>query len=105
MSTDRKGATGFTREAHVHDVRCLDFEDEESFEEASKGFIAAPPEGQILKENGDFVFDPARLAFAADEPEPPETVHPSLWRQVRLYATRGGTWTSRTSPSARAIPA
>ncbi len=89
MSTDRKGATGFTREVHDHNIRCLDFEDEESFGEASKGFIAAPPEGQILKESGDFVFDPARLAFAAGNPEQPETVNPSLWRQVRLYAEGG----------------
>lgn len=89
MSTDRKGATGFTREAHVHDVRCLDFEDEQSFGEATRGLIAPPPEGQILNENGEFVFDPARLVFASGNPEQPETVNPSLWRQARLYAEGG----------------
>lgn len=89
MSTDRKGATEFTREAHVHDIRCLDFEDNGSFEEAARGFIAPNPEGQVLKENGDFVFDPARLAFAAGDPEQPDTVNPSLWRQARLYSEGG----------------
>ncbi|HNG57194.1 MAG TPA: MBL fold metallo-hydrolase, partial [Solirubrobacterales bacterium] len=86
MSIDRKGASDFTREAHVHDIRCLDFEDNESFEEAKRGFIAPVPDGQILKDDGDFVFDPHRLAFASGDPEQPDTVNPSLWRQARLYA-------------------
>lgn len=89
MSIDRKGASDFTREAHVHDIRCLDFEDNESFEEAKRGFIAPVPDGQILKDDGDFVFDPHRLAFASGDPEQPDTVNPSLWRQARLYADGG----------------
>ncbi|MCB0830828.1 MAG: MBL fold metallo-hydrolase, partial [Solirubrobacterales bacterium] len=89
MSIDRKGATDYTRDAHVHSVRCLDFEDKASFEEAKRGFIAPVPEGQVLKEDGDFVFDPHKLAFASGEPEEPETVNPSLWRQARLYADGG----------------
>lgn len=89
MSIDRKSATSFTRQAHAHDVRCLDFEDRTSFEEAARGFIAPPPDGQILKENGEFVFDPARLAFAAGEAEQPETVNPSLWRMARLISEGG----------------
>jgi alkyl sulfatase BDS1-like metallo-beta-lactamase superfamily hydrolase len=90
MSIDRKGATDFTREAHVHSVRCLDFEDETSFEEASRGFIAPNPEGQVLAEDGQFVFDPARISsFASGQPEPPETVNPSLWRNARLTADGG----------------
>lgn len=90
MSIDRKGATDFTREAHVHDVRCLDFEDERSFEEAARGLIAPLPEGQVSKENGEFVFDPNRIAsFASGVVEPPDTVNPSLWRNARLTADGG----------------
>lgn len=90
MSTDRKGASEFTREAHLHSVRCLDFEDEQSFEEASRGLIAKLPTGQITKENGDFVFDPARISsFTTGNPESPETVNPSLWRNARLTADGG----------------
>jgi alkyl sulfatase BDS1-like metallo-beta-lactamase superfamily hydrolase len=90
MSIDRKGATDFTQEAHVHSVRCLDFEDERSFEEATKGLIAPLPEGQVLNENGEFVFDPNRIAsFASGVTEPPETVNPSLWRNARLTADGG----------------
>jgi len=89
MSIDRKGASQYTRQAHVHSVRCLDFEDEQSFEEAGRGLIAPPPEGQIFADDGQFVFDPARLAFAAGDPDQPETVNPSLWRQARLYSEGG----------------
>lgn len=90
MSIDRKGASEFTREAHLHSVRCLDFEDEQSFEEASRGLIAKLPTGQITKENGDFVFDPARISsFTTGNPESPETVNPSLWRNARLTADGG----------------
>ena len=90
MSIDRKGATDFTREAHVHNIRCLDFEDETSFEEASRGFIAPIPEGHVLAEDGQFVFDPFRIsAFAGGQPESPETVNPSLWRNARLTADGG----------------
>ncbi|MBN8866910.1 MAG: MBL fold metallo-hydrolase [Solirubrobacterales bacterium] len=89
MSIDRKDVTDFTREAHVHSVRCLDFEDRASFEEASRGFIAPVPEGQVLNEAGEFVFDPARLAFAAGDVAQPDTVNPSLWRQARLMSEGG----------------
>ncbi|MBN8869681.1 MAG: MBL fold metallo-hydrolase [Solirubrobacterales bacterium] len=89
MSIDRKGVTDFTREAHAHSIRCLDFEDEQSFEEATRGLIAPVPEGQVLKENGEFVFDPHKLAFAGGEAEQPDTVNPSLWRQARLCAIGG----------------
>lgn len=90
MSIDRKGATQFTREAHIHNVRCLDFEDEQSFEEASRGFVAALPEGQVLAEDGQFVFDPARISsFTTGNPAAPETVNPSLWRNARLTADGG----------------
>lgn len=89
MSIDRKDATEFTRNAHEHDVRCLDFEDERSFEEATRGFIAPVPEAQVLTEDGQFVFDPERLAFASGEAEQPATVNPSLWRLARLISEGG----------------
>ena len=90
MSIDRKGATDFTREAHVHSVRCLNFEDEQFFEEAARGLISPLPEGQITKEDGDFVFDPSRISsFTNANPEPPETVNPSLWLNARLTADGG----------------
>jgi len=89
MSAERKGATGHTQEANRHCVRHLDFEDRQSFEEAARGFIAPLPEGPVLKENGEFVWDPSRLSFAREDTEVPDTVNPSLWRQAQLIA-RGG---------------
>lgn len=89
MSSERKGATRFTLEAHAHDVRHLDFEDERSFEEAARGFIAPLPEGQVESEAGEFVFDPARLSFASGDPDQPATVNPSLWRLARVISGGG----------------
>ncbi len=87
--TERKAASGFTLEANRKLLGELPFEDERDFEEASRGFIAPLPEGHVLKPNGDFVFDPARLDFAKGREEAPDTVNPSLWRQVRLIAEGG----------------
>lgn len=89
MSIERKGATGHTRAAHRHCVRHLDFEDRRSFEEAARGFIAPLPAEPVLKETGEFVWDPSRLSFVEGEEEAPETVNPSLWRMARLIAKGG----------------
>ena len=63
--TERKAASEFTHAGATDRVlETLPFEDERDFEEASRGFIAPLPEGHVLKPNGDFVFDPARLDFA-----------------------------------------
>jgi alkyl sulfatase BDS1-like metallo-beta-lactamase superfamily hydrolase len=87
--TDRKPASEFTLAAHQEMFEQLPFEDERDFEEASRGFIAPLPEGHVLKPDGDFVFDPARLDFAKGREQAPPTVNPSLWRQVRLIAEGG----------------
>lgn len=87
--TERKQASGFTLAANQEVFESLPFEDERDFEEASRGFIAPLPEGHVLKPNGDFVFDPSRLDFAKGREQAPDTVNPSLWRQVRLIAEGG----------------
>ncbi|MCO5314995.1 MAG: MBL fold metallo-hydrolase [Solirubrobacterales bacterium] len=84
----RKPATDHTRAAHRHSVRHLDFEDEASFEEAARGFIAPLPAGPVLKESGEFVWDPSRLDFTLDG-ECPDTANPSLWRMAKLVAGGG----------------
>ena len=87
--SERKAASEFTRQAQGRVLETLPFEDERDFEEASRGFIAPLPEGHVLKPNGDFVFDPARLDFAKGREQAPDTVNPSLWRQARLVAEGG----------------
>ena len=87
--TDRKEASEFTRAANRAVLDGLPFDDLQDFEDASRGFIAPLPEGHVVKEDGDFVYDSARLAFTEGREEPPETVNPSLWRQARLVAKGG----------------
>ena len=87
--SERRAASEFTRQAQGRVLETLPFEDERDFEEASRGFIAPLPEGHVLKPNGDFVFDPARLDFTKGREQAPDTVNPSLWRQARLVAEGG----------------
>ncbi len=85
----RKDASDSTIAANRAVYDSLPFEDERDFEEASRGFIAPLAEGPVVKEDGMFVFDPARLAFTRGRDQAPETVNPSLWRQARLVAEGG----------------
>lgn len=86
---ERLDATGFTRQVHREFLEKLPFGDRRDFEEAARGFIAPLKDGPVLKEDGDWVFDPHRLAFIGEDVESPDTVNPSLWRQGQLCA-RGG---------------
>jgi len=87
--SERKPASEFTLAVNREVFEALPFEDERDFEEASRGFIAPLPDGPVLKPNGEFVFDPSRLDFAKGREQAPDTVNPSLWRQVRLIAEGG----------------
>ena len=87
--TERKDATEFTRDANREFLEKLPFEDRRDFEEAARGFIAPLADGPVVKDDGDWVFDPHRLNFITEDRESPDTVNPSLWRQGQLYA-RGG---------------
>lgn len=87
--TERKPASRFTADSNRALLNELPFEDRRDFDEAGRGFIAPLPEGPVLKPNGDFVFDPARLDFVEGREEAPGTVNPSLWRQARLIAKGG----------------
>src|SRR5690606_35457671 len=85
----RKEATTITRDANREFFGKLPFEDRRDFEEAARGFIAPLADGPVIKENGDWVFDPHRLNFIGEDREAPDTVNPSLWRQGQLYAKGG----------------
>lgn len=77
----RGDATRFTVERQKAGLAGLNVDDPGSFEDARRGFIAAPS-GQILDEQGKLVWDFAALAFTTGEA--PATVNPSLWRQAKL---------------------
>lgn len=63
--------------------KSLPFEDKRDFEEAKKGFIAAPPYKQIMAEAGNVAWDMGSYEFLLDDKEL-DTVHPSLQRQAIL---------------------
>ena len=86
---ERLDATGFTRQVHREFLEKLPFGDRRDFEEAARGFIAPLKDGPVLKEDGDWVFDPHRLDFIGEDVESPDTVNPSLWRQGQLCASGG----------------
>lgn len=81
-------ATEATAKANEAVLDSLDFSDEQSFEDARRGFIAALPGGEVLGAHGKPVWSARPYAFLEDETAP-ATVNPSLWRQARLNSIHG----------------
>ncbi len=67
--------------AHAALRERLDLDDPQAFEDAKRGFIAAPT-GVVRDASGEVVWDFDAFDFL--EGEAPPTVNPSLWRQARL---------------------
>ncbi|MEV5649471.1 alkyl sulfatase dimerization domain-containing protein [Nocardia sp. NPDC052254] len=68
-------------------VQSLPFGDDQDFDDARRGFVAALEPGVVKNSAGDVVWDSDGYAFLDDDC--PATVHPSLWRQSRLCAIQG----------------
>ncbi len=66
----------------------LPFEDERDFEEAKKGFIAAPPYKQIMADAGHVAWDMASYEFLLQGKDF-DSIHPSLQRQAILNMAYG----------------
>ena len=60
-------------------------------ENAARGFIGGPESLVIRDGDGNVVWDMDAYGFLAeaDEAEPPDTVHPSLWRHIRIDTRPG----------------
>jgi alkyl sulfatase BDS1-like metallo-beta-lactamase superfamily hydrolase len=87
---DAKGKTPstFTIELQNGLRKSLPFEDKRDFEEAKKGFIAAPPYKQIKAEAGNVAWDMGSYEFLLQGKDF-ESVHPSLQRQAILNMAYG----------------
>jgi len=86
----RRDATTHTKtaqEAVLRD-RGLDWNDEQDFEDASRGFIASLDTPVVKRADGAASWDLTAYAFLETEKAPP-TVNPSLWRQARLNMLHG----------------
>ena len=66
----------------------LPFEDQRDFEEAKRGFIAAPPYKQIMAEAGNVAWDMGSYEFLLQDKDF-DSIHPSLQRQAILNMAYG----------------
>ena len=69
--------------------KSLPFEDRRDFEEARKGFIAAPPYRQIMAEAGHVAWDIGKYDFLLEEGKDFDSIHPSLQRVAILNMNYG----------------
>ena len=87
ISHPNKSATSFTKEANLSVYESLNFEDQQDFIDAKRGFIAPLEFSTIKNQSGEVVWDINQLEFLYDTA--PETVNPSLWRNAQLQAISG----------------
>lgn len=89
---DAKGKlpSSFTIELQNSLRKSLPFEDKRDFEEAQKGFIAAPPYKQIIAEAGNVAWDMGSYEFLLQSFDSVfDSIHPSLQRQAILNMAYG----------------
>jgi len=78
----------FTIEAQQHQRKNLPFDDKRDFEEAAKGFIAAPDYKQIMAEAGHVAWDIGSYEWLLQGKDF-DSIHPSLQRQAILNMEYG----------------
>ncbi|MGZ8765219.1 MAG: alkyl/aryl-sulfatase, partial [Acidimicrobiia bacterium] len=81
--TGPEPASTVTAAANAEALSHLPFHDTRDFDDARRGFVAGLPELVVRNLSGRVVWDMESYAFLGDE-DPPDSVHPSLWRQARL---------------------
>jgi len=67
----------------------LPFADKRDFDEAARGFIAAPPYKQIMADAGHVAWDMGSYQWLLEEGADFESIHPSLQRQAILNMAYG----------------
>jgi len=83
-----KGPSRFTIELQKGVRATLPFEDKRDFEEAKRGFIAAPSYKQIMAEAGNVAWDMESYEWLLQDKNF-DTIHPSLQRQAILNMAYG----------------
>ena len=83
-----KAPSKFTVELQNGLRKSLPFEDKRDFEEAQRGFIAAPTYKQIMAEAGNVAWDIGSYEWLLDGKDF-DTIHPSLQRQAILNMAYG----------------
>ncbi|MCV2878019.1 MBL fold metallo-hydrolase [Sedimentimonas flavescens] len=88
---DAKGKepSKFTIELQDGLRKTLPFDDQRDFDEAKRGFIAAPDYKQIMAEAGNVAWDIGSYEWLLEEGQTFDTIHPSLQRQAILNMAYG----------------
>jgi len=85
-----KPATAATKAANAQVKASLPFQDRRDFENASRGFIAAPATLTIPGDKGGVAWDlESYKKFITETAPAPDTVNPSLWRNAQLNMKYG----------------
>ncbi|MBA4696603.1 MAG: MBL fold metallo-hydrolase [Legionella sp.] len=85
-----KDASTVTKNVNNTFLKELPFNDNASFNNASKGLIAPLPDnGMIKNANGALVWNLSNFSFIKKDSHSPDTVNPSLWRQSQLVSIGG----------------
>ena len=85
-----KKATSATKAVNSALLKKLPFGNNQDFKDATRGFIAPLPDGGVIKgKDGKPVWDMTKFAFIKEDVSAPDTVNPSLWRQMQL-TMKGG---------------
>jgi len=85
-----KDATLQTKQKNSAVLKELPFDNVQDFKDAAQGFIAPLPDNGIIKgKGGNPIWDMSKFSFIKDGIPAPDTVNPSLWRQMQL-AMQGG---------------
>jgi alkyl sulfatase BDS1-like metallo-beta-lactamase superfamily hydrolase len=84
-----KPATEQTKERNAATTGLLPFDDQTSFELARKGLFVPLPDSITKTESGNTAWNPRRYEFIKPGTAAPDTVNPSLWRQVQLLNIAG----------------
>jgi len=83
-----KDAEPATIQANAAVLKELDFSSREDFEDAQRGFVAAPAELIVKDAAGRAIWDLKSYDFLKGK-EAPATVNPSLWRQAQINMNAG----------------
>ena len=81
LNAESKPATQYTIDANQQVYQVLDFTDTREFDNAQKGFIAAPEVLEIFNDGGKLVWS---QNYDLLKEAAPDTANPSLWRDTQL---------------------
>ena len=89
MSYRAKDATPVTASVNREGEAWYPLEDRHDFVDARRELIAPIPNGRVLSESGEVIFDLADFAYLADDAPRPDTVDASLWRTSQVIHEGG----------------